>query len=264
MDGGGGGAPSSCRLYSCCFKLLIMPHLLRRHESFESDDVCGHSNHNITAYRCSSRMSDTKYEPPTTFWSKAEVAKNPLPLPITLHHHHFPPWSSPILRFPHHTDLYSPPPLPSRHTEVNPYRLEELGIAPRSRYKVDLFVFNTKLGVIYDVRGRVGSLGRELERDVGFMGFTDIFGMRLLGIGVHMLVQLTMVGKEARSLERLRRMFHGASDILKVHGLMSLRPTVFGQRHTAGITQMTEFESQRGPAKGPAQLDAPEEAGSSS
>ncbi|GKG37896.1 hypothetical protein Tco_0457119, partial [Tanacetum coccineum] len=29
-------------------------------------------------------------------------------------------------------------------------------------------------------------------------------------------------------------------------------------------TQMTEFERQQGPAKGPAQLDAPEEAGSSS
>ncbi|GKD18070.1 hypothetical protein Tco_1207228 [Tanacetum coccineum] len=29
-------------------------------------------------------------------------------------------------------------------------------------------------------------------------------------------------------------------------------------------TQMTEFESQQGPAKGPAQPDAPEEAGSSS
>ncbi|GJZ59519.1 hypothetical protein Tco_0615335 [Tanacetum coccineum] len=29
-------------------------------------------------------------------------------------------------------------------------------------------------------------------------------------------------------------------------------------------TQMTEFERQRGPAKGPVQLDAPEEAGSSS
>ncbi|GKF60015.1 hypothetical protein Tco_0176801 [Tanacetum coccineum] len=29
-------------------------------------------------------------------------------------------------------------------------------------------------------------------------------------------------------------------------------------------TQMTEFQRQQGPAKGPAQLDAPEEAGSSS
>ncbi|GKF12179.1 hypothetical protein Tco_0050105 [Tanacetum coccineum] len=52
---------------------------------------------------------------------------------------------------------------------------------------------------------------------------------------------------------------------------MSLRTTVLGQQ--AVITelqeadrrrQMSEFESQQGPAKGLAQPDAPEEAGSSS
>ncbi|GKF28397.1 hypothetical protein Tco_0094739 [Tanacetum coccineum] len=48
-----------------------------------------------------------------------------------------------------------------------------------------------------------------------------------------------------------------ASDLTRLE-VMSLRTTVFGQQ-----TQMTEFESQQGPAKCPTQPDAPEEAGSS-
>ncbi|GKD40382.1 hypothetical protein Tco_1260589 [Tanacetum coccineum] len=69
-----------------------------------------------------------------------------------------------------------------------------------------------------------------------------------------------------------------ASDLTRSK-VMSLRTTVLGQqavitelqaadhRRQATITELLEtdqFESQRGPAKGPAQLDAPEEAGSSS
>ncbi|GJX33662.1 hypothetical protein Tco_0243517 [Tanacetum coccineum] len=50
-----------------------------------------------------------------------------------------------------------------------------------------------------------------------------------------------------------------ASDLARLEA-MSLRTTILGQQ----ATQMTEFERQQRPAKGPAQPDAPEEAGSSS
>ncbi|GKG38332.1 hypothetical protein Tco_0460044, partial [Tanacetum coccineum] len=70
-----------------------------------------------------------------------------------------------------------------------------------------------------------------------------------------------------------------ASDLARAE-VMSLRTTVLGQQAVITelqavitelqaadsrrqATQMTEFEGQQGPAKGPAQPDAPEEAGSS-
>ncbi|GKD35983.1 hypothetical protein Tco_1251492 [Tanacetum coccineum] len=64
-----------------------------------------------------------------------------------------------------------------------------------------------------------------------------------------------------------------ASDLARSE-VMSLRTIVLGQQAVIIVlqaadrkrqtTQMTEFESQQGPAKGLAQPDAPEEAGSSS
>ncbi|GKA18412.1 hypothetical protein Tco_0698327 [Tanacetum coccineum] len=63
-----------------------------------------------------------------------------------------------------------------------------------------------------------------------------------------------------------------ASDLVRAE-VMSLRTTILGQQavitelqaadRKRQATQMTEFEGQQGPAKGPAQPDAPEEAGSS-
>ncbi|GJS53718.1 hypothetical protein Tco_0627080 [Tanacetum coccineum] len=116
---------------------------------------------------------------------------------------------------------------------------------------------------------------RDLERDVGYE-ITDTWDEMLvdmpgapatddteMGIGVHMLVvaqqavitelQAADCGRQATITEMLaadRRRQKQFIETLKL--LKRLQ------------TQMTEFERQQGPAKGPTQLDAPEEAGSSS
>ncbi|GKE64415.1 hypothetical protein Tco_1518576 [Tanacetum coccineum] len=69
---------------------------------------------------------------------------------------------------------------------------------------------------------------------------------------VHARITILMEREAMMSREAWGRSMN-TSDLARLE-VMSLRTT----------TQMTEFESQQGPAKGPVQPDAPEEAGSSS
>ncbi|GKF43678.1 hypothetical protein Tco_0130230 [Tanacetum coccineum] len=86
-----------------------------------------------------------------------------------------------------------------------------------------------------------------------------------------------LMKREARMSREAWGLSMDASDLVRSE-VMSLRTTVLGQqtmiielqatdrKRQAAITEllMTEFERQQGLAKGPAQPDAPEEAGSSS
>ncbi|GKB94480.1 hypothetical protein Tco_0980617 [Tanacetum coccineum] len=115
---------------------------------------------------------------------------------------------------------------------------------------------------------------RDLERDVGY-GITDTWDEMLvdmlgalvtddteMGIGVHMLVLLGSWRLRPGCLDRL-----GDDPWMRVTLRVQRRQEQFIEalRLLKRLqTQMTEFERQQGPAKGPAQPDAPEEAGSSS
>ncbi|GJU61371.1 hypothetical protein Tco_1243206 [Tanacetum coccineum] len=82
-----------------------------------------------------------------------------------------------------------------------------------------------------------------------------------------------MIEREARMAREAWGLSMDASDYAR-SDVMSLRTTIVGQRaliselqsadHRRQETQMAEFQRQHGPAKGPAQPDAPGEAGSSS
>ncbi|GKC18479.1 hypothetical protein Tco_1020629 [Tanacetum coccineum] len=275
-------------------------------EPFETDESAATPPPH-PAYHVTARMS-IRDEPPTPFWSEAEVARFlaiPSPTPLLLS-----PWSSPLPQIPS-------PPLPRLGIALGPrYDIGESLSAPTARppggFRADY--------------GFVATMDREimqdLERNVSY-GITNTWDEMLVDmpgapatdeteLGQRMTNFITTVRHDTYEIyvmlddeqTEMSREAWGrsmnASDLARSE-VMSLRTTVLGQqavitklqaadrRRQAAITellaadrrrqaqfiealkllkrlqtQMTEFQRQQGPAKGPTQPDAPEEAGSSS
>ncbi|GJU17276.1 hypothetical protein Tco_1145242 [Tanacetum coccineum] len=258
-------------------------------EPFETDESAATPPPH-PAYRVTARIS-IRDEPPTPFWSDTEVARllaipTPPPSPLS-------PWSSPLPQIP------SPPlppilsPLPSYSLIGLSTRMIRLRVeASSTSYSPPLYIIlsHTRADtppsgtspsgtppllpiplptsspplhllstnhradrpeVTLPLQKRLGiTLGpryeeimRDLERDVSY-GITDTWD--------EMLVDMpgTPANDDTKDLQQTAEASTRFIEALKL--LKRLH------------TQMIEFERQQGPTKGPAQPDAPEEAGSSS
>ncbi|GKC46063.1 putative reverse transcriptase domain-containing protein, partial [Tanacetum coccineum] len=232
-------------------------------------------------------------EPPTPFWSEAEVAKLlaiPLPPPSPLSPCcDDPAESRGLIYFPFTTATYHT--LPHQRADTPPS-----GIALGLRYEVgessSALIARPPGGFRADY-GFVANMDREimrdLDRDVGY-GITDTWDEMLFSTRVRqdtdeiyvrlddeqterqlMAGRLNMLYRDRRAyartallMEREARMSReawgrsmNASDLARSE-VMSLRTTVLDQQ---ADPDEQKFESQQGPAKGPTQPDALEEAG---
>ncbi|GJV66097.1 hypothetical protein Tco_1476925 [Tanacetum coccineum] len=217
----------------------------------------------------------------------------PLPPPIILSHTRSDAPSSgipPLLPIPLPT---SSPPLHLLSTDRRADRpkvtllpRKRLGIALCPRYEVGESSSTPTARPPRGIRADYGFVAtmdrdimRDLERDVGY-GITDTWDEMLVDmpgapttndteLGRWMTEDRRAHARTAKLMEAEARMSReawgrsiDASGLARVE-VMSLRTQVVA--HQARLqTQMTEFERQQGPAKGPTQPDAPEEAGSSS
>ncbi|GJS90711.1 hypothetical protein Tco_0773347 [Tanacetum coccineum] len=233
-------------------------------------------------------------------WLRSEAASTshslPLPPPIILSHARSDAPSSgtpPLLPIPLPT---SSPPLHLLSTDHRADR-PEVTLPPQKRLGI-------ALGLRYEVREKSSAAARPprgFRADYGFVSTIDREIMRDLERDL-MAGRLNMLYRDrrahaltARLMEAKARMSREAwgrsmdvSDLARAE-VMSLRTQAADRRRQAAITemlaadrrrqeqfikvlkllkrlqtQMTEFKRQQGPAKGPAQPDAPEEAGSSS
>ncbi|GJX66953.1 hypothetical protein Tco_0302680 [Tanacetum coccineum] len=167
--------------------------------------------------------------------------------------------------------------------------LKRLGIALGLRYEVgessSAPTARTTGGLRADC-GFVATMDREIRRDPARNIYTRLDDeqteRQLLASRLNILYRdrraqartALLMEKEARMSREAWGRSMDASDLARSE-VMSLRTTVLANRRRQaqfiealkllkGLqTQMTEFQRQQGPANGPAQLDAPEEAGSS-
>ncbi|GJY66732.1 hypothetical protein Tco_0468970 [Tanacetum coccineum] len=269
--------------------LLAVDHAssAKETEPFDTDESAATPPPQL-AYQVTTRIS-IRDEPPTPFWSDIEFSRlltipTPPPSPLS-------PWSSPLPQIPS-PPLPISPPLPTSHTYPLGYRVAMIRLraeAPSTSHSplphitlshtrantpqllpIPLPTSSPSLLLLSAnheadrpevcLPPRKREIMRDLERDIGYE-ITDTWDEMLVDMSGAPANVDTKLGRWMKE----ERHAHARTALLMDREARSLErlgddPWTLVTLHA----QMTAFQRQQGPAKGPAQPDAPEEAGSSS